>query len=136
MTDGDMPTQEKKVQHAISRTPIIIVLLMGAFLPRLDFYIVNLALPVIGNGLRTTGGQLQLIVSGYASAYAVFLITGSRVPSKPSKILSSFCSVRCDGCARLITVRRCVSKRIVDVAAIVRRCVHESVEIFFIIDRL
>jgi len=49
-----------------SRTPIIIVLLMGAFLPPLDFYIVNLALPAIGNGLRTTGGQLQLIVSCYA----------------------------------------------------------------------
>ena len=62
-----------------SHTPIIIVLLIGAFLPPLDFYIVNLALPAIGNGLRTTGGQLQLIVSCYASAYAVFLITGGRL---------------------------------------------------------
>jgi MFS family permease len=62
-----------------SRTLIIIVLLLGAFLPPLDFYIVNLALPAIGNGLRTTGGQLQLIVSCYASAYAVFLITGGRL---------------------------------------------------------
>jgi MFS family permease len=62
-----------------SRAPIIIVLLLGAFLPPLDFYIVNLALPAIGNGLRTTGGQLQLIVSCYASAYAVFLITGGRL---------------------------------------------------------
>jgi MFS family permease len=61
------------------RAPIIIVLLLGAFLPPLDFYIVNLALPAIGNGLRTTGGQLQLIVSCYASAYAVFLITGGRL---------------------------------------------------------
>ena len=62
-----------------SRAPIIIVLLMVAFLPPLAFYIVNLALPAIGNGLRTTGGQLQLIVSCYASAYAVFLITGGRL---------------------------------------------------------
>jgi MFS family permease len=62
-----------------SRAPIIIVLLLGAFLPPLDFYIVNLALPAIGNGLRTTGDQLQLIVSCYASAYAVFLITGGRL---------------------------------------------------------
>jgi MFS family permease len=61
------------------RAVIIIVLLLGAFLPPLDFYIVNLALPAIGNGLRTTGGQLQLIVSCYASAYAVFLITGGRL---------------------------------------------------------
>jgi hypothetical protein len=42
------------------------VLLIGAFLPPLDFYIVNLALPAIQGGLRTTGGQLQLIISGYA----------------------------------------------------------------------
>jgi MFS family permease len=61
------------------RASIIIVLLLGAFLPPLDFYIVNLALPAIGNGLRTTGAQLQLIVSCYASAYAVFLITGGRL---------------------------------------------------------
>src|ERR1700748_18412 len=62
-----------------SRTAIIIGLLMGAFLPALDFYSVDLALPAIGNRLRTTGGQLQLIVSCYASAYAVFLITGGRL---------------------------------------------------------
>lgn len=62
-----------------NRASIIIVLLLGAFLPPLDFYIVNLALPAIGNGLRTTGAQLQLIVSCYASAYAVFLITGGRL---------------------------------------------------------
>jgi MFS family permease len=52
---------------------------MGAFLPPLDFYIVNLALPAIQEGFRTTGGQLQLIISCYASAYAVFLITGGRL---------------------------------------------------------
>ncbi len=57
----------------------IAVLLMGAFLPPLDFYIVNLALPAIREGLRTTGSQLQLIISSYASAYAVFLITGGRL---------------------------------------------------------
>jgi MFS family permease len=65
--------------HGASRTPIIAMLLMGAFLPPLDFYIVNLALPAIRNGLQATGGQLQLIVSCYASAYAVFLITGGRL---------------------------------------------------------
>ena len=66
-------------RHNRSRTPIIAVLLLGAFLPPLDFYIVNLALPAIRNGLQATGGQLQLIVSCYASAYAVFLITGGRL---------------------------------------------------------
>ena len=80
MTKSSTPSLRELDQvSGPSRTPIIIVLLLGAFLPPLDFYIVNLALPAIGNGLRTTGGQLQLIVSCYASAYAVFLITGGRL---------------------------------------------------------
>jgi MFS family permease len=84
MTQNSTPSlreinQRSSPTPGLGRTPIIIVLLMGAFLPPLDFYIVNLALPAIGNGLRTTGGQLQLIVSCYASAYAVFLITGGRL---------------------------------------------------------
>ena len=62
-----------------SRRFAIAVLLMGAFLPPLDFYVVNLALPAIRQGLRTTGSELQLIISSYASAYAVFLITGGRL---------------------------------------------------------
>jgi EmrB/QacA subfamily drug resistance transporter len=55
------------------------VLLTGAFLPPLDFFIVNLALPAIRSGLNTSGAELQLIISSYASAYAVFLITGGRL---------------------------------------------------------
>ena len=66
-------------EPATNRTPIVAVLLLGAFLPPLDFYIVNLALPAIRDGLQATGGQLQLIVSCYSSAYAVFLITGGRL---------------------------------------------------------
>ena len=57
----------------------IVVLLMGAFLPPLDFFIVNLALPAIREGLRATGSEQQLIISCYASAYAVLLITGGRL---------------------------------------------------------
>jgi MFS family permease len=57
----------------------MVVLLIGAFLPPLDFFIVNLALAAIQEGFRTTGGQLQLVISCYASAYAVFLITGGRL---------------------------------------------------------
>jgi MFS family permease len=61
------------------RAPAVAVLLIGAFLPPLDFCIVNLALPAIREGLRASGGQLQLVISCYASAYAVFLITGGRL---------------------------------------------------------
>jgi len=55
------------------------VLLVGAFLPPLDYFIVNLALPSIRSGVHATEAQLQLIISAYASAYAVFLITGGRL---------------------------------------------------------
>ena len=57
----------------------LMVLLVGAFLPPLDYFIVNLALPAIRSGLHTSGAELQLIISSYASAYAVFLITGGRL---------------------------------------------------------
>ncbi|MGF6776776.1 MFS transporter [Paraburkholderia sp. GAS334] len=55
------------------------VLFIGAFLAPLDYFIVNLALPSIHSGLNATDAQLQLIVSAYASAYAVLLITGGRL---------------------------------------------------------
>jgi MFS family permease len=55
------------------------VLLAGAFLPPLDFFIVNVALPSIRSGLSATPAQLQLVISAYAASYAVFLITGGRL---------------------------------------------------------
>lgn len=55
------------------------VLLVGAFLPPLDFFIVNVALPSIRGSLGTSAAELQLVISGYAAAYAVFLITGGRL---------------------------------------------------------
>jgi len=55
------------------------VLFVGAFLAPLDYFIVNLALPSIHTGLNATNAQLQLVVSAYASAYAVLLITGGRL---------------------------------------------------------
>ncbi len=50
----------------------------GVFLPPLDYFIVNLALPSIHSGLQATYAQIQLTVSAYALAYAVMLITGGR----------------------------------------------------------
>jgi MFS family permease len=56
-----------------------IVLLSGALLPSVDFFIVNVSLPSIHVALGATPAQAQLIVSGYAAGYAVFLITGGRL---------------------------------------------------------
>lgn len=57
----------------------LLTLLIGAFLPMTDFFIVNVALPTIDTDLRASGGMLQLVVAGYAVAYAVLLVVGGRV---------------------------------------------------------
>ena len=41
----------------------VIVLLLGAFLPPLDFYIVNLALPAIRDGLQATLVAIAVLVT-------------------------------------------------------------------------
>lgn len=55
------------------------MLLVGAILPPLDYFIVNLALPAIRSGLGASDSQLQFVISAYASANAVALITGGRL---------------------------------------------------------
>ncbi|NKM01983.1 MFS transporter [Rhizobium leguminosarum] len=57
----------------------LVILLAGAFLPPLDFFIVNVALPSIGEDFRASASTMQLIISGYATTYAVMLITGGRL---------------------------------------------------------
>ncbi|MGO4291648.1 MFS transporter [Chitinophaga sp. RAB17] len=55
------------------------VLLMGAFLSPLDFFIVNVALPAIKTGLHASAGQLQFVVVAYGATYAVLVVTGGRL---------------------------------------------------------
>jgi MFS family permease len=55
------------------------VLLTGAFLPILDFNVVNLALPAIRQHLGATSSEVQFVISAYAATYAVFLVTGGRL---------------------------------------------------------
>ena len=55
------------------------VLLTGAFLPPLDFFIVNVALPSIRGALHASAAQTQFVISAYAAIYAVCLITGGRL---------------------------------------------------------
>jgi EmrB/QacA subfamily drug resistance transporter len=61
------------------RWAALVVLLTGAFLAPLDFFIVNVALPSITAGLRAQPADVQLVISGYAAVFAVFLITGGRL---------------------------------------------------------
>jgi len=61
------------------RWAMFVILLAGAFLPPLDFFIVNVALPAIQNELSTSSSAEQLVISSYAAVYAVTLITGGRL---------------------------------------------------------
>lgn len=55
------------------------VLLTGTLLPPLDFFIVNVALPAIRQDLRAPPDVAQLVVSVYATAYAVTLVLGGHL---------------------------------------------------------
>ncbi|MEV6968943.1 MFS transporter [Hamadaea sp. NPDC051192] len=55
------------------------ILLLGAFLPILDAFIVNVALPTIGRTLNAGPAALELTVSGYGVAYACTLVAGGRL---------------------------------------------------------
>src|SRR5207344_2907704 len=56
-----------------------IVMLTGGLLPSVDFFIINVSLPSIHAPIGANPAELQLVVSGYAAIYAVFLITGGRL---------------------------------------------------------
>jgi MFS family permease len=54
--------------------------LLGAmFLGNVDVAVANIAGPSIRAGLHASGGELELIVSGYTLAYAMLLVTSARL---------------------------------------------------------
>jgi MFS family permease len=59
--------------------PGIAVLLLGAFLPIVDFFIVNVALPTIDATLHASAPSLELVVAGYGTTYAALLVVGGRL---------------------------------------------------------
>lgn len=61
------------------RWAMFVILLVGAFLPPLDFFIVNVALPSIQRDLGASSSAEQLVISSYAALYAVTLTTGGRL---------------------------------------------------------
>ena len=72
------------ISTAISRSHAgrwlaFVVMLTGGLLPSVDFFIINVSLPSIHASLGADPAELQLVVSGYAASYAVFLITGGRL---------------------------------------------------------
>src|SRR4051812_8389843 len=55
------------------------VLLAGAFIVVLDFFIVNVALPSIALDLGASESSLEWVVAGYGLSFAAFLITAGRL---------------------------------------------------------
>ena len=70
--------------HALARAgrlhPFgVFVLLTGAFLPIMDFFITNVALPSIDASLHASPAALELVIAGYGVAYAALLVLGGRL---------------------------------------------------------
>lgn len=57
----------------------VLILLGGAFLPIMDFFITNVALPSINSSLHASPASLELVIAGYGVAYASLLVLGGRL---------------------------------------------------------
>ncbi|MFD7920430.1 MFS transporter [Streptomyces sp. NPDC059740] len=57
----------------------LFTVLLGAALPLVDFFIVNVALPTIDRDLAAGPAMLEMVVAGYGVAYAVLLVLGGRL---------------------------------------------------------
>lgn len=74
------PGSDPRPQEPQALTSVgLTVILVGALLPMVDFFIVNVALPTINARLHASQPLLELVVSGYATAYALLLVLGGRL---------------------------------------------------------
>jgi EmrB/QacA subfamily drug resistance transporter len=73
------PTQIAPSISTRSQWSALPVLLAGAFMVVLDFFIVNVALPAIATDLGAGASSLEWVVAGYGLAFAALLITAGRL---------------------------------------------------------
>src|SRR3954452_24850800 len=73
----DLTTEQPAIQEPGGLA--LAVVLIGAYLAIVDFFIVNVALPSMQTDLRASSAALELVVAGYATAYALTLVTGGRL---------------------------------------------------------
>jgi MFS family permease len=57
----------------------LVTVLLGAALPLIDFFIVNVALPTIDADFNASTPTLELVVAAYGITYAVLLVVGGRL---------------------------------------------------------
>jgi MFS family permease len=80
MTTNAVSSSRRDSGHDARRAALSLAALLGAmFLANVDVAIANIAVPSIRAGLRASGGELELIVSGYTLAYSVLLVTSARL---------------------------------------------------------
>ncbi|MFG2022421.1 MFS transporter [Streptomyces sp. NPDC048825] len=82
MTDTE--TLDRSAARSPAAPPVLgglglFTVLLGAALPLIDFFIVNVALPTIGRDLSAGEAVLELVVAGYGVSYAVLLVLGGRL---------------------------------------------------------
>ncbi len=82
VTQADLRADPRAARPGEARTLTtagLFVILVGVLLPMIDFFIVNVALPTIDADLGASQPLLELVVSGYATAYALLLVLGGRL---------------------------------------------------------
>ncbi len=60
------------------------VILVATFMGLFDVFVVNVAAPDFQRDLHASSSELQLVIAGYAFAYAAFLVTGGRLGDRYS----------------------------------------------------
>lgn len=77
------PAAEATQASASERVPrggaLLVVLLLGQAMSNMDHSMVNVAAPVLRQGLGLSGAWLQMVITGYSLSYAVLLVTGARL---------------------------------------------------------
>jgi len=73
------PTATTETSLDPRRWLILTIVLAAPLLAIFDQFVVNVAIATVQRDLRASFGQIQLVVAGYALAYAILLITGGRL---------------------------------------------------------
>ncbi len=79
MTDTRSRDVDRVARQPVLGTVATLVLIGGVFLPVLSFFVVNVALPGIGQGLGASAAGLQLVVGSYGIANAALVVLGGRL---------------------------------------------------------
>jgi MFS family permease len=76
---AEAPRPEAQANSAQPHRGALLVILAGAFVTTLDFFVVNVAVPSVQHSLHASTAQVQFFVAGYGLAAASGLIVGGRL---------------------------------------------------------